>query len=196
MISYLSVNNFYVKPTLFLSSRHGCWALFSLAKTAASTLKFVLSCFVYLIMLYEELLLKRMISNNITIFVFFICCVVDNIFFVDLYHCLLIWTMLCAHLSQGRIQGGRRDIRPPDRFREGRIPTPEFGIFCSFFQNSFSIACLRDRNPSAKQEIYLSNYNVWKVKNLVFKVFSHYFWLLFESFKSKKIFACGVIFGS
>ena len=133
MISYLSVNNFYVKPTLFLSSRHGCWALFSLAKTAASTLKFVLSCFVYLIMLYEELLLKRMISNNITIFVFFICCVVDNIFFVDLYHCLLIWTMLCAHLSQGRIQGGQRDIRPPDRFREGRSPTPEFGIWNLLF---------------------------------------------------------------
>ena len=32
----------------------------------------------------------------------------------------------------------------------------EFGIFCSYFQNSFSIACLRERNPSAKQEKYLS----------------------------------------
>jgi len=29
---------------------------------------------------------------------------------------------------------------------------PEFGIFCSYFQNSFSIACLRERNPIAKQE--------------------------------------------
>ena len=28
--------------------------------------------------------------------------------------------------------GGRGKIRPP----------PEFGIFCSYFQNSFSIACL------------------------------------------------------
>ena len=35
-------------------------------------------------------------------------------------------------------------------------PPPEFGIFCSYFQNSFSITCLRERNPSAKQEKYLS----------------------------------------
>ena len=27
----------------------------------------------------------------------------------------------------------------------------------SYFQNSFSIACLRERNPSAKQEKYMSN---------------------------------------
>ena len=33
---------------------------------------------------------------------------------------------------------------------------PEFGIFCSYFQSSFSIACLRERNPSEKQEKYLS----------------------------------------
>ena len=31
-----------------------------------------------------------------------------------------------------------------------------FGMFCSYFQNSSSIACLRERNPSAKQEKYLS----------------------------------------
>ena len=30
---------------------------------------------------------------------FFISCVVDNTFCTDLYHFLLIWTMLCAHLS-------------------------------------------------------------------------------------------------
>ena len=35
-------------------------------------------------------------------------------------------------------------------------PPPEFGIFCSYFQNSFSIACLRERNQSAKQKKYLS----------------------------------------
>ena len=46
---------------------------------------------------------------------------------------------------------------PPDRFRKGRRPPPsEFGIFCSYFQNSFSIACLRERIPSAKQKKYLS----------------------------------------
>ena len=38
----------------------------------------------------------------------------------------------------------------------GDISPPEFGIFCSHFQNSFSIACLRERNPIAKQEKYLS----------------------------------------
>ena len=59
--------------------------------------------------------------------------------------------------EQGRIQGGQGDIRPPltDSGR-GVSPPPEFGIFCSYFQNSFSIACLRERNPSAKHEKYLS----------------------------------------
>ena len=42
---------------------------------------------------------------------------------------------------QGRIQGGGGTFAPP-----------EFGILCSYFQNSFSVACLRERNPSAKQE--------------------------------------------
>ena len=37
-----------------------------------------------------------------------------------------------------------------------RTPPPEFGFFCSYFQNIFSIACLRERNPSAKQEKNLS----------------------------------------
>ena len=37
--------------------------------------------------------------------------------------------------------GGRGKFAPPNRFREGRSP-PEFGIFCSYFHNSFSIACL------------------------------------------------------
>ena len=45
-------------------------------------------------------------------------------------------------ISSGADTGGRGDIRPP----------PEFGIFCSYFQNSFSKACLRERNPTAKQE--------------------------------------------
>ena len=41
--------------------------------------------------------------------------------------------------------GGAEDIRPPpDRFREGLSPPPEFGIFCSYFQISFSIVCLRE----------------------------------------------------
>jgi len=35
-------------------------------------------------------------------------------------------------------------------------PPPEFGLFCSYFQNSFSLACLGERNPSSKQEKYLS----------------------------------------
>ena len=38
----------------------------------------------------------------------------------------------------------------------GHSPPPEFGIFCSYFQNSFSIACLRESNTSEKQEKYLS----------------------------------------
>jgi len=38
----------------------------------------------------------------------------------------------------------------------GTFAPPEFGIFCSYFQNKFSIACLWERNPSAKQEKYLS----------------------------------------
>ena len=65
-------------------------------------------------------------------------------------------------VSSGADTGGvgKGDNRPP----------PEFRIFCSYFQNSFSKACLRERNPSAKQEkiSVLINYNVWKVKNLVF----------------------------
>jgi len=39
-------------------------------------------------------------------------------------------------------------------YRGGAVP--EFGICCSYFQNSFSIACLKERNPSAKQEIFFS----------------------------------------
>ena len=39
---------------------------------------------------------------------------------------LLIQNILL--LGQGRIQGAG-DIRPPNRFREGRSPPPEFGIF-------------------------------------------------------------------
>ena len=56
----------------------------------------------------------------------------------------------------GADTGGGGTFAPTDRFREGCSPPPEFGIFCSYFQNSFSIACLRERNPSAKQEKYLS----------------------------------------
>ena len=53
---------------------------------------------------------------------------------------------VCARADTGgRIQGGGGTFAPP-----------EFGIFCSDFQNCFSIACLRERNPSAKQEKYLS----------------------------------------
>jgi len=49
--------------------------------------------------------------------------------------------------DRGGYRGARRgDIRPP----------PKFGIFCSYFQNSFLIACLRERNPSSKQEKNLS----------------------------------------
>ena len=80
-----------------------------------------------------------------------------------------------SRYRQGRIQGGGQgDNRPPPKFR----------IFCSYFQNSFSKACLRERNPSAKQEkiSVLINYNVWKVKNLVFKSLD----INFESFKLKK----------
>jgi len=52
--------------------------------------------------------------------------------------------MICSGVETG--VGGGGTFNPP----------PEFGIFCSYFQNSFSIACLRERNPSAKQEKYLS----------------------------------------
>ena len=34
----------------------------------------------------------------------------------------------------------------------GHSPPPEFRIFCSYFQNSFSIACLRERKPSANRK--------------------------------------------
>ena len=42
------------------------------------------------------------------------------------------------------------------------VSPPEFGIFCSFFQNSFSIACLRERNPRVQNRkiSVLINYNV------------------------------------
>ena len=53
---------------------------------------------------------------------------------------VLVWR------GQKRIQGGAG----------GHSTSPEFGFFCSYFQNSFSIACLRERKPSAKQEKYLS----------------------------------------
>ena len=54
--------------------------------------------------------------------------------------------VLMYNIYGGGYRGGVGDILPP----------PEFGIFCLYFQNSFSIACFRERNPSAKQEKYLS----------------------------------------
>ena len=60
----------------------------------------------------------------------------------------IMWAcVLCLNIGSGADTGGggAGDIRPP-----------EFGIFCSYFQNSFSIACLRERNSSAKQEKFLS----------------------------------------
>ena len=53
--------------------------------------------------------------------------------------------------SQGRIQGGG-DILLPWQIQGGAY----LEILCSYFQNSFSISCLGERNPSAKQEKYLS----------------------------------------
>jgi len=64
--------------------------------------------------------------------------------------------LFCVIFSTGADTGGGGTFAPSDRFREGRSSPPEFGIFCSYFQNSFSIACLRERNPRAKQEKYLS----------------------------------------
>jgi len=57
--------------------------------------------------------------------------------------------------KQGRIQGGGGTFAPLTDSRRGVAP-PEFGIFCSYFQNSFSRACLRERNPSSKKNIWLN----------------------------------------
>ena len=64
-----------------------------------------------------------------------------------------IWKL---YHNQGRIQGGRGNIRHPLTDIMWGVAPPEFGIFCSYFQNSFSTGCLRERNPSVKQEKYLS----------------------------------------
>jgi len=63
---------------------------------------------------------------------------------------------IATKLAGADTGGAVGHLPPPDRFREGRSPPPEFGIFCSYFQISFSIACLSERTPSAKQEKYLS----------------------------------------
>jgi len=62
-------------------------------------------------------------------------------------------------ISQVKTRGGYRgrgDIRPPLTDSGRGVAPPEFEMFCSYFQNSFSIACLSERNPSAKQEKYMS----------------------------------------
>ena len=60
-------------------------------------------------------------------------------------------------LFPGADTGGAGGHSPPPLTDSGRgVSPPELGIFCSYFQNSFSLACLRERNPSAKQEKYLS----------------------------------------
>jgi len=51
--------------------------------------------------------------------------------------------------------GGRGTFAPLTDSGRGVAP-PEFGIFCSYFQNSFSIVYLRERKPRTKQEKYLS----------------------------------------
>ena len=60
----------------------------------------------------------------------------DFIFFLFLSHFYtkIIWAcFLCLNIvgSGADTGGGRGTFAPP----------PEFGIFCSYFQNSFSIAC-------------------------------------------------------
>ena len=72
----------------------------------------------------------------------------------NLWPILLVWNILT--LKHYNI-GNKGNFPGADTGGGGHSsPPPEFGIFCSYFQNSFSIACLRERNPSAKQERHLS----------------------------------------
>ena len=88
-----------------------------------------------------------------------IYCVQNIIIILISFHLLetnlIFFSLNSVQLQLGADTGGAGDIRPPTDSGRGLAP-PEFGILCSLFQNSFSIACLWERNPSAKQEKYLS----------------------------------------
>ena len=62
---------------------------------------------------------------------------------------------------RGGYRGGRGTFAPPDRFREGHSPPLRFRIFCSYFQNSFSIM-LKEKKPKCKagKISVLVNFNV------------------------------------
>ena len=67
--------------------------------------------------------------------------------------CVLQWEEIKTKNSGATHQFLREKAAGADTGGGGGTFAPlNLEFFCSYFQNSFSIACLRERNPIAKQE--------------------------------------------